>query len=320
MIPKNVSELTKETYENALKSGALKLTETESKKLKDSQSAMQYLVSYAPSLADKPESNESENKEDPFANPEKDLVVLEDLNGDGKYQLLLNKYPVIPEHTLLVTKEFQNQSSALAPSDLLVAYKYLCRIDDEDEDIRNLVFFNSGEQSGSSQNHKHLQSFKIPSKFTTFQDRLCNGKEHFLPTFNQEPLQDDKVSFAHFVLPLPENPDDVDEDLLAMCYISLLQRSLTFFQDWLNENPDLTKSYNVLLTKKWICVIPRSHAKFNDDELSLSINAAGYAGLVLAKDKKTFEKLNETPDLVDKALFECGFPSTAGQKPTEYHY
>ena len=133
------------------------------------------------------------------------------------------------------------------------------------------------------------------------------------------PLQDDKVSFAHFVLPLPESSDQVDEDLLAMCYVSLMQRALTFFQDWTNESPELTKSYNVLLTKKWICVVPRSHAK-SGPPLMLNINSTGYCGMILVKDREKLENLTEDPHLVDKSLLQCGFPNTAGQKPTEYHY
>lgn len=357
MIDSNISELIHQKYENAIASGSLKLTECSSKKLKDSLTGMPYLVHFAPILAEKPESNgkQTDNKEDPFENPSEDLLITPDLNGDGAYKLLLNKYPIVPEHTLLVTNDYQHQSSALTPQDLIVAYKYLCKMDNEDENIRHLVFYNSGPQSGSSQNHKHLQSFKIPSNFIMFQDKLCSGKEHFLPNIKDEPLQDDKVAFAHFVLPLPEDSNSVDMDLLAMCYFSLLQRTLTFFQDWLNENPGMVRSYNVLLTKNWICLVPRSHAKTtdlkreskkkdeanenennnentddvisnndNDDDdsmnVNISINATGYAGMVLVKDQESYDKILANPDLIDKSLFECGFPNTSGKRPTEYHY
>ncbi|KAK5774147.1 bifunctional AP-4-A phosphorylase/ADP sulfurylase PWA37_002849 [Arxiozyma heterogenica] len=353
MIDSNISELIHQKYENAIANGSLKLTKSSSKKLKDSLTGMPYLVHFAPVLAEKPKSNgeQSDNKEDPFENPDEDLLITPDLNGDGAYKLLLNKYPIVPEHTLLVTNNYQHQSSALTPQDLMIAYKYLCKMDDEDENIRHLVFYNSGPQSGSSQNHKHLQSFRIPSNFKMFQDKLCSGKEHFLPNIKDEPLQDDKVAFAHFVLPLPEDCNSVDEDLLAMCYFSLLQRTLTFFQDWLNETPNMVRSYNVLLTKNWICLVPRSHAKTtdvkhepkakdndnddkktndnndddNDDDddsmnVDLSINATGYAGMVLVKDQESYDKILANPDLIDKSLFECGFPNTSGKRPTEYHY
>ncbi|CCK70683.1 bifunctional AP-4-A phosphorylase/ADP sulfurylase KNAG_0F00110 [Huiozyma naganishii CBS 8797] len=321
MIAENLKQLIHEKYEGAVANGDLQLTESSVKKAKDKKSGVQYLVTCAPSLSEKPKGADQSGG-DPFADPAPELVVSKDLNGDGEYQLLLNKFPVVPEHVLLATNEFKDQDSALTPAELLMAYKYICTLDDEDEDVRNLVFYNCGPLSGSSQRHKHLQSFVLPANFTPFQDNLCNGKEHFLPNLQNEPLQDEKVSFAHFVLPLPEQEQDVDEDLLAMCYISLLQRTLTFFQDWLNEKPDLVKSYNVLLTKRWICLVPRSKeaSTTKEDGVALSINATGYAGMILAKDNETFQKLVTDPELMDKALFECGFPSTAGQKPSEYHY
>lgn len=314
-----------DTFVAAEKNEHLKLTHAESKKLKDPLTAIQYWVTFAPSLAFKPKARKGDDKriDDPFANPDKELVVINDVNGDGEYKLLLNKFPVVSGHILLVTSEFKDQQSALTPVDLMTAYKVLCSLDgDEDSDTsenRHLAFYNCGPHSGSSQNHKHIQIMQMPKRFIPFQDTLCNGKDHFLPTFNSEPLQDDRVSFAHFVLPIPESSDMVDEDLLAMCYISLVQRALTFFQDWNDEAPGLSKSYNVLLTRKWICVVPRSHAK-SKPPFSLSINSTGYCGMVLVKDKETLDKLTEEPSLVDRSLFECGFPSTAGQKPTEYDY
>lgn len=346
MIANDIAEQVHNKYESAIQNGSLKLTESSSKKLKDSVSGMPYLVNFAPILAEKPTSNSNDDI-DPFENPIDDLIISNDINEDGSYKLLLNKYPIVPEHTLLVTKEFATQDSALTPQDLMIAYKYITKMDNEDENIRNLVFYNSGPESGSSQPHKHLQSFQIPSNFITFQDKLCNGKEHFLPNIKDEPLQDGKVAFAHFVLPLPEDSNIVDEDLLAMCFFSLLQRTLTFFQDWLNEKPDLKKSYNVLLTKNWICLVPRSHSnpinvipepkeedkiveeteegeeapeEEEESNLDISINATGYAGMVLVKDQETYDRIIANPDLIDKSLFQCGFPNTAGQRPNEYNY
>ena len=217
-----------------------------------------------------------------------------------------------------MTNEFQHQTDALSPTDLLTAYKLLCSLDDEDSGKRHMVFYNSGPASGSSLDHKHLQILEMPKKFVTFQDKLSSGKEHFLPTFNSEPLQDAKVSFAHFVLPMPESEETVDEDLLAMCYISILQRALTFFQDWTNENPELKKSYNLMLTKEWICIVPRSKAF--SDEMKIGFNSTGYCGMILTKDDEVFSKITEKPELINDILLECGFQNTAGQKPNEYNY
>lgn len=318
MIPETVGSLIAQKYKSAKENDHLHFIETESKAIKDNDCGMNFVISYTPSLLKKPERADAQKDgTDPFEKPEPELTILEDLNEDGQFKLLLNKFPVIANHTLLVTKEFKHQNTALTPPELMVAYKLLCTLD-KTESKRHMVFYNSGPQSGSSQDHKHLQMLALPEDFVPFQDNLCAGKPHFLPDFKTEPLQDDKVSFAHYVLPMPEDSDSVDEDLMAMCYISLLQRALTFFQDWTNEKPNMEKSYNFLLTKKWICLIPRSRTQA--ESLEIGFNAVGYAGLVLVKKEDVFQKITEKPELINDVLLECGFPNTAGTKPTEYHY
>lgn len=318
MLPQNLPELISKKYDEAVDNKHLCFTESTTKKLKDAKTGMGYVVSYAPSLASKPERGDNPGR-NPFAEPEPELTVLENV-AEGEYKLLLNKFPVVPEHTLLVTNEFKQQSSPLSPKDLMTAYKLLSKLDDEDENKRNMVIYNSGPSSGSSQDHKHLQILQLPKNFVTLQDKICSGKDHFIPNFKTEPLQDDKVSFAHFVLPLPESEDEVDEDLLAMSYISLVQRTLTFFQDWLNERPELAdnKGYNVLLTKKWICLVPRSSTKAKS--MDIGFNSTGYAGLILVKTQEVYDLIQQEPHLVDQALLECGFPNTAGKRSDEYNY
>lgn len=318
MLPQNLPELISKKYDEAVDNKHLCFTESTTKKLKDAKTGMGYVVSYAPSLASKPERGDNPGR-NPFAEPEPELTVLENV-AEGEYKLLLNKFPVVPEHTLLVTNEFKQQSSPLSPKDLMTAYKLLSKLDDEDENKRNMVIYNSGPSSGSSQDHKHLQILQLPKNFVTLQDKICSGKDHFIPNFKTEPLQDDRVSFAHFVLPLPESEDEVDEDLLAMSYISLVQRTLTFFQDWLNERPELAdnKGYNVLLTKKWICLVPRSSTKAKS--MDIGFNSTGYAGLILVKTQEVYDLIQQEPHLVDQALLECGFPNTAGKRSDEYNY
>lgn len=318
MLPENLSDLISKKYSEAVENKHLSFTDSTTKKFKDAKTGMGYVVTYAPSLASKPERGDQPGR-NPFADPEPELTVLDNV-ADGEYKLLLNKFPVVPEHTLLVTNEFKQQTSPLSPKDLMTAYNLLVKLDDEDENKRNIVIYNSGPSSGSSQDHKHLQILQLPQNFVTLQDKLCSGKDHFIPNFKTEPLQDDKVSFAHFVVPLPEEEDKVDEDLLAMSYISLVQRTLTFFQDWLNERPELAdnKGYNVLLTKKWLCLVPRSSTKARSMEVGF--NSTGYAGLILVKTQEAYDLIEQDPHRVDQALLECGFPNTAGKKSTEYNY
>ncbi|AAS54102.2 AFR730Wp [Eremothecium gossypii ATCC 10895] len=314
-IPDDVRELVQAKYEAAVASGHVQFTETTQTAVRDEASGMQYVVSYAPSLQQKPERGSEELKEDPFAKAEPELTVLENV---GPHRLVLNKFPVTPGHALLVTREYAAQTAPLQPEDLETAYALVRDMDDEAGGVRHMVFFNCGANSGSSVDHKHLQLLRLPAHFSPFQDRLCAGEAHFTPGPNREPLQDAHVPFAHFVIPLPRERAAVDGELLAMTYAALLQRVLTFFQNWTDAKPTLRPAYNILLTARWLCAVPRSRATC--ESARIGFNATGYAGLVLVKWPDVHEEILAAPERLAQLLLECGFPNTAGNKPDEYDY
>lgn len=323
MIPENLSTLITKKYESAIENGHLNFTNSVVEKTKDNKTGMPYFIRYAEILNTKPERDfitPIDKKIDPFAKPEPELTILNDVNGDNEYKLVLNKYPLVPEHSLLITTEFKKQTSALSPKDLMTSYNLLNTLDNDKDDSRHIVFYNSGNASGSSQDHKHLQIMKLPNDFFCLQDSITKNVEHFIPDQKKDPLQNEKVSFANFTLPLPDNKDDVTEDVLAMCYFSLLQRALTFFQDWTHERPELdnNRSYNVIITKQWISVIPRSSTKAKS--MDVGFNSTGYIGLVLVRSQEIFDELKEEPHKIDGLLLECGFGNTTGEKADEYHY
>lgn len=325
MTPQNLREEVEAIYQKAIENGHVRFTESSTKRLKDQDTGMSYQISFAPSLQNKPEREpeESKPKVNPFEKPEPELTVMETYFDD--YRLLLNKFPVTPNHLLLVTKEYKHQTSPLTPKDLLASYQLLCSLDDEDEMMRHIAFYNCGPNSGSSQDHKHLQFLALPSKFIPFQDKLCRGKEFFLPNAKEGPLQDSKVSFAHYVVPLPEDSSKVDEEVLAMVFVSLLQRTLSFFQDWTAfhsgspvDNEPIVPAYNFIMTREWMCLVPRSKAFCS--ELDLGFNATGYAGLILVKWEDTMNAIAEDVSILNRLLLEASFPNDAGEKPTEYQY
>ena len=68
---------------------------------------------------------------------------------------LLNKYNVVDRHLLIVTREYEEQESALTAEDLAAARICLGAID-------GLAFYNSAAAAGASQSHKHLQLVPFP--------------------------------------------------------------------------------------------------------------------------------------------------------------
>lgn len=100
--------------------------------------------------------DQADRGHDPFRPPyQKDLFVAE---LSATHVVLLNRFPVLDEHLLVVTREDEPQQSwlSLADFDALAA----CR-----NEIEGVGFYNAGPTAGASQPHKHLQL--VPMPFTT---------------------------------------------------------------------------------------------------------------------------------------------------------
>ena len=73
---------------------------------------------------------------------------------------MLNKYPVIPQHFILATITYREQTQLLDVEDLEVAYACLKAWEADSAgstpEKRLFAFFNSGEHSGASQAHRHV--------------------------------------------------------------------------------------------------------------------------------------------------------------------
>ena len=82
------------------------------------------------------------------------------------HSLVLNKYPVIPQHSILATIPYKEQTDLLDVEDLDVAYACLKAWEANSEDSmperRLFAFFNSGEHSGASQAHRHVCITPLP--------------------------------------------------------------------------------------------------------------------------------------------------------------
>jgi ATP adenylyltransferase len=87
--------------------------------------------------------------------------MLSKLASLPNYNLVLNKFPIIPDHFILATKSFKEQTGLLEEEDLGAAYACLRAYKDNGKDLYG--FFNSGEFSGASQAHRHIQFLPVES-------------------------------------------------------------------------------------------------------------------------------------------------------------
>lgn len=165
---------------------------------------------------------------------------------------LLNKYPVLSPHLLICSKAFVSQQSPLALDDFRA---WLLGINGSDV----LGFYNSGPVAGASQPHRHMQVVKteIPLEQTI--------------TAGQLP-------FRHclFVFSKPEASH------LYKCYLEALQ-SLSL------QAGDECLPYNILLTERWMLVVPRSA---NNIE-GVFANGLNYSGRFLVKHPEQLEWLQQ---------------------------
>lgn len=116
---------------------------------------------YCPSLAKKPTAQQPETapkkKIDPFENPPSALHIVDIPTASPSHLLVLNKFPIIAEHFIIATKSNKKQTHALEQDDLEATHACLKSWEEAHDGKRLYAFFNSGEQSGASQPHRHLQ-------------------------------------------------------------------------------------------------------------------------------------------------------------------
>lgn len=122
---------------------------------------VKFQVRFSPTLANKPKSNKPKGSTqkpfDPFEYPSEGLFI----TALSSHNLVLNKFPVIPDHFILATKDYKEQTHLLQEGDLGAAYTCLQSYRDNGEEL--FGFFNSGKHSGASQPHRHIQFLPVES-------------------------------------------------------------------------------------------------------------------------------------------------------------
>jgi ATP adenylyltransferase len=226
---------------------------------------------------------------DPFAPPyTSNLFIgeIHDKEGDQEYAVLLNKYSVVPRHFLLVTKEYQSQTSPLMPPDLLTAYSLLVAAQKAGQNL--LAFYNCGDNSGASQPHKHLQFIPIEGDGPPI-ERLARRAK--LET-SDKPFSLTSLPYANHVYRLPQHmssPGEI-ECVLSQTFLSLIDLGISTIRHDA-DYPAGKPAYNVLFTLEHMHLIPRrreTHILKETGE-ELSINSLGFAGMLLVKSEAELE-------------------------------
>lgn len=255
--------------------GALRPIETEQETIVDG--GISFDVRVISSLARKAhEANPGVRPPDfnPFLPYEEDLFVA---NISESHVGILNKFPVADNHLLIVTRAFEEQTFLLTEQD----FQAMCACMRE---FDGLAFYNSGEIAGASQRHKHIQIVPLPltsdGQATPVEGAIAAAD------LSSGVGQCPTLPFANAIVRL----DDLDAlpvtnaaSALQDHYHSML-RSMS-----LMDEPDNTKNYNLLATRSWMMLVPRSREHFE----GISINALGFAGELLVMDRNQLSTLRE---------------------------
>ncbi|KAG9378894.1 APA2 ATP adenylyltransferase [Pyrenophora tritici-repentis] len=287
-----------------------------------------FQLRYCPSLAKKPLPNlpgaTPKQKIDPFENPPEALRIADIPTIDPSHVLVLNKFPIIAEHFILATKSNKKQTHVLEQDDLEATYACLKEWQEStgDQKRRLLAFFNSGEHSGASQPHRHLQFLPVEGMRdgdkTSSWDMLIDS---ILDTTGQSTTARD-IPFAFF--PRLFNSEPSGAELLAM-YKELYESAKAAVDAFISSHPDqfalhpvddgdLPISYNLGMTTSGMVVIPRraEGTMLRRDDGSevgfVALNGTTLGGTMMVKHQDEWDMLRNNPVLLDKILGAIGIP------------
>lgn len=196
-------------------------------------------------------------RDDPFGDPEPELVV-----GDltATHRAMLNKFSVVREHLLVVTKEFVDQRTLLGEGDFEALA--LCM-----KDAEVLAFYNGGREAGASQSHKHIQVVTLPL-----------SPRHSVPMAALLERDPARFPVPHAFTRLAEG-DLARPPVMLRAYRDLYERAglraeAREGREWQSQ------PYNLLITHEWMLLVPRSRDRFE----GISINSLAFAGSFFVRD------------------------------------
>ncbi len=240
------------------------------------QNGVAFQVRVMMALAMKAIAAAGQSNADPFLPYDPDLFVAE---ISPTHVALLNKFNVVDHHLLFVTRAFEDQEMPLTREDCAALLIGLAEID-------GLAFYNGGRAAGASQRHKHLQLIPL-SAFPEAQlpiEPLLRSVQMAGATGTMPGLP-----FVHAYAPMDPAWFDQRKDgapSLLACYQSLL-RAAGMSVEVGPKRPAPLHPYNLLATRQWLMLVPRSQELFE----GISINALGFAGAFLVKNAAELDLL-----------------------------
>lgn len=296
LSPGTLWSKTQQQTQYARKCGALKSIETEYHLIQ--QQDISFVVRTLSNMTRKERASKQQQQQekqigkpiDPFSPCEPELFV-----GDisATHFCLLNKFNVVDNHLLIVTRLFEEQTSLLNQQDFTALWTCLQEID-------GLAFFNGGKTAGASQRHKHLQLIPLPLMSDVVHLPIAEAIANSQPSASGSKIS--SFPFCHRIASLEIDPQAAPQEagsILLQQYHRLLQQVGFKIEEDTQEQPG---AYNFLATRNWMLIVPRSQESYEQ----IPINSLGFAGSLFVRDRDALALLKELTPL--KLLYKVGFP------------
>ncbi|MBN2576977.1 MAG: phosphorylase [Deltaproteobacteria bacterium] len=272
-----------ETTERALASRALVPIHTHGATLEDG-SGIRFFVRILSHLRAKEEARSRQaraanagRKVDPFLPPDPELTVAQ---VGGTHTAVVNKFNVVDNHLLLVTRAFEDQEMLLTHADFAALWFCLREYD-------SLGFYNGGREAGASQEHKHLQVVPLP----LVPGRISVPISPFLPAAEPEiPTCVPALPFLHSFVRLASDRAATEHvaDKAFRLYGELLGHTGMKAAEPSRPRRQ-SMPYCLLVTREWMLLVPRSRESFE----GISLNSLAFAGSLFVRNEAQYARLRE---------------------------
>ncbi|KAL2163988.1 hypothetical protein VTH06DRAFT_3201 [Thermothelomyces fergusii] len=355
-VPANLPELVKAAFNRARSSGDVHFFPTQVTLV--NVNSIPFQLRFSPALANKPrnpqppapapdaEPSASGGQEqqpqkkpffDPFDNPPKAMLITP---LDPAHNLVLNKFAIVPEHFILATRAFKEQTDLLERDDLEVAYAcieaYHNSSEGNDSGSELYVFFNSGPASGSSQPHRHVQLVPVRRMREGLDGGDGGSPWNVLAGQLLDPAVRRRVPFTTFAEPIGPGTD------LLATYLRLYRRacaavlgpsaaaSASASSSGSEGRPgggeQALVEYNLAMTRDVMAIAPRvaegtavtaaaEEAGGRREVGRIALNGTVLAGTALVKTQEEWDALRAEPEQLVEILGRIGVPSVPAPSP-----
>lgn len=191
----------------------------------------------------------------PFA-PYEEALFVENL--DDNHVLIVNKFQMNPGHVLIITRAVEPQQAILSRADMAGISRLLSEID-------GVMMYNGGRMAGASQDHRHLHllpTLKLPLDERFTQALAQPGLGRYPP-----------FAFPHALIRFDDGQYANDETVYALLRDGFRACGID------PETQGQSAPYNLLMTRRWLLVVPRSQQNFEAQGAAIPVHALHFGGL-----------------------------------------